>query len=159
MWRRAWVRACGDAHFWNGGRIMQDEGRGAGLLIQGTRAWNGYEASARVTPRSKFRQGGIAVCVQGCERWVALTLAEGGKARLVKALDGETILAEADFSWEPDQTFDLSLTTVGAKYVGKINGAVVLEATDTDRPLESGAAALIAEAGRLDFEPLSVKPA
>jgi hypothetical protein len=158
LWKRAWVRACNDLHIGGEFRVMQDEGEGFGLAIQGTREWRDYAASATITPRL-IRQGGIAACVQGRKRWVGLLLAEGGKIRLTKALDGEKVLAEADFDWKLDQPYELSLTTQGGRYVGRVNGEVILEATDRDQPLESGAAAYVAEAGRLDCGPITVKPA
>jgi ADP-ribosylglycohydrolase len=158
MWQRAWVRACNDFAHWGGYRVMQDEGEGVGLLIQGTRDWRGYEVHATVTPRL-IRRGGVAACVQGRKRWVALMLEEGGKVRLTKALDGETVLAEADFAWELERSYEMSLTTDGGRYVGKIDGKVVLQAEDRDRPLESGAVAYAVESGRIDCGPLSVKPA
>jgi ADP-ribosylglycohydrolase len=158
MWRRAWVHACNNGEMWgNQYRVMQDDGEGFGLLIQGTREWRDYEVQATITPRL-LRYGGIAVCVQGCKRWVGLLFVEGGRIQLVKALDGERVLAETELDWKLDQPYDLSLTTRGGNYVGKVNGKVVLEATDTNAPLESGALAFVVEAGRLDSGPVSIRP-
>jgi ADP-ribosylglycohydrolase len=157
MWRRAWVTAADRAEF--GGaelaRLMQ--GAGTGLLIQGTREWHDYEVSADVTPRLA-EAAGIAACVQGQRRYVSLLLCQDGKARLVRALDGETVLAEADFPWSLDERYTLALETRGPRLVGRIDGKTILEAADTGSPLQSGAIALVCREGRLDAHEVRIRP-
>jgi ADP-ribosylglycohydrolase len=157
MWRRAWVAAADRADFWGAelARVMQ--GAGTGLLIQGTREWRDYEVSAVVTPRLA-KAAGIAACVQGRLRYVALLLCRDGKARLVRMLYEETVLAEADFPWSLDERYTLSLETAGSRLVGRINGNRVLEATDTTSPLQSGAVAPLCREGRLDAHEVRVRP-
>jgi hypothetical protein len=159
VWQRAWVNAADHAHFGGAARpyrLMQDEG--VGLLIQGEREWRDYAVSAGVTP-ALAASAGIAACVQGQKRYYALLLCRGGKARLVKALDGVTTLAEADFPWELDRPYTLTLRTNGGLLEGRIDDTVTLTAEDRDRPLESGAVALIVEEGRIDCGPVRVMPA
>jgi hypothetical protein len=157
MCRRAWVQAADRAELWGSGlgRVMQ--GEGTGLLIQGTREWRDYEVSTAVTPRLA-EAAGIAACVQGQQRYVALLLCRDGKARLVRGLDGETVLAEADFPWLLDETYTLALETRGTRYIGRINGRLVLEADDAGSPLTSGAVALVCREGRLDMGEVRVRP-
>jgi len=157
MWRRAWVTAADRAEFWGSelARVMQ--GAGTGLLIQGTREWRDYEVSADVTPRLA-EACGIAACVQGQRRYVALLLCRGGKARLVHVLDGETVLGEADFPWSLDERYAVSLETQGPRLVGRINGQTVMETTDSGSPLQSGAIALVCREGRLDAHEVRVRP-
>jgi ADP-ribosylglycohydrolase len=159
VWQRAWVNAADHAHFGSAARpyrLMQDEG--AGLLIQGEREWRDYEVSAAVTPALAL-SAGIATCVQGQKRYYALLLCRGGKARLVKALDGVSTLAEAEFPWELDRPYTLTLRTNGGRLEGRIDGGPTLAAEDRDRPLESGAVALIVEEGRIDCGPVTVRSA
>jgi hypothetical protein len=113
--------------------------------------------SAEVTPRLA-EAAGIAACVQGQRRYVALLLCRDGKARLVRGLDGETVLAEADFTWSLDETYTLALQTEGTRYRGRINGQLLLEADDPGSPLSSGAIALVCREGRLDGGEVRVKP-
>jgi hypothetical protein len=134
------------------------QGSGTGLLIQGTCEWRDYEVSADLTPRL-VEAAGIAACVQGQRRYVALLLCRGDKARLIRVLDGETVLAEADFPWSLDERYTLSLETRGPRLAGRINGKAVLEATDASSPLQSGAIALVCREGRLDAHEVRVKPA
>jgi len=49
-----------------------------------------------VTPILMAR-GGIGIRAQGMRRYYALLLCDDNKVRLVKALDGDQIMAEADF--------------------------------------------------------------
>jgi hypothetical protein len=131
------------------------QGAGTGLLIQGTREWRDYEVSADVTPRLA-EAAGIAACVQGQRRYVAFLLGRGGKARLVRVLDGETVLAEVDFPWSLDERYTLALETRGPRLVGRINGKQIVEATDASSPLQSGAIALVCREGRLDAHEVRV---
>ena len=78
-------------------RLIQNEGRG--LIMQGTREWSDYEVEADITPWL-MDAGGIAARVQGVKRFYTLQMVKGKKVRLVKALDGDTVLGEKDFEWE-----------------------------------------------------------
>ncbi len=165
LWQRAWVKACNDAGF-NWGwvfRICQDSG--SGLLTQGTREWAGYTARATIIPHMA-KSAGIAVCVQGLQRYYALLLCDDQKARLVKTLTWQPgvqparhVLAEGNFAWQLDGSYDLSLTTQGERLTAGIDGKVLFDVTDADHPLLSGAVGLIIEEGRLDCDRVSVRPA
>ena len=55
------------------------------------------------------KAAGIAARVQGLRRYYALLLCDDGKARLIKALDGDTVLAEAEFPWRQGSIHDFQL--------------------------------------------------
>jgi hypothetical protein len=101
---------------------------------------------------------GIGARVQGMRRYYALLLARGGKARLVKALDGEAVLAEADFPWDFDVTYDLRLEVRGARLRASVDGEEIFDVEDRDRPLTDGAVALLCEEGRAECELVRVRP-
>jgi len=164
MWQRAWVKECDDLNLgWNGVgtfRICQDAG--TGLLTQGEREWADYTVRAAIIPHMA-KSAGIAACVQGLKRYVALVLCDDQKARLVKALTwepgqdaGVQVLAEADYAWQLDGTYELSLTTRGERLTAEINGQSLFDVHDTVHPLTSGAAALVIEEGRLDCDTVTV---
>ena len=155
MWQRAWVN--GADHFWpgNGLRISQD--RETGLVMQGTRGWTDYEVEAELVPHLA-RRTGLAARVQGLTRYYALLLSENKKLTLVKALDGETVLAEVEFPWEYGASYTLTLRVSSSSVTGSVNGEVLLRATDEDVPLEGGAVALICEVGRIDVPTVWVRP-
>ncbi|MEK7764788.1 MAG: ADP-ribosylglycohydrolase family protein, partial [bacterium] len=107
-WGRAWVNGADAYHpGWGGGcMIAQHDGRG--LVIQGTREWTDYRVTATVTPHL-IKTGGRGARVQGMRRYYALLLDRAGTIRLVKALDGERVLAEKPFPVEFDAPVDLAL--------------------------------------------------
>ena len=158
MWRRAWVDGVDDYSTWSPEAYRLVQNHGTGLLIQGTREWTDYRVSADVTPHL-VTSAGVGARVQGLRRYYALLLCSDGKVRLVKALDGDTVLAEADFPWELDGTYDLSLEVVGSRLRAWIDGVQFFEVDDTDRPLAGGAVALVCEEGRTATETVTVRPA
>jgi hypothetical protein len=109
------------------------------------------------------KSAGIAARVQGMRRYYALLLCNDGAdghptARLIKALDGDTVLAETDFLWEFGETHDLSLETVGTHLRAWIDGQRLFELDDIDWPLTGGAVALVCEEGRTATDPVTVRP-
>ncbi len=159
MWSKAWAQGVDEWWPWwpaDTFRIMHNEG--TGLLIQGTRDWRNYSVNTRLTPHLTA-SAGIAACVQGMRRYYALVLRPGNMAYIVKALDGETILAETDLPWEFDGDYDLKLEVIGTQLRGWVDGRLILEAEDTDRPLEGGAIALLCETGCIEFGDVTVRPA
>jgi len=158
MWRRAWVDGV-DHLDWGGDgapyRLSQDSG--TGLLIQGTREWTDYTVSSLVVPHMA-RGAGIGARVQGMRRNYALLLAPEGTARLVKALDGDTVLAEAPFRWQLDGRYTLAITVTGHRVRASINGRPMFDIEDAERPLTGGGIALIAEEGRVEYGEVRVGP-
>jgi ADP-ribosylglycohydrolase len=157
MWRRAWVNGVDrfDEHSREPYRLVQNSGRG--LLIHGTREWTDYEMSARVRPHM-VTSAGIGARVQGMRRYYALLLVKGGKARLVKALDGDLVLAEKSFSWDFDVTYELSLKVLGNRLRASIDGEEIFDVEEDDLPLTDGAVALVCEEGRTEGEVVRVRP-
>jgi hypothetical protein len=157
MWRRAWVNGVDqfEPRWPEPYRLIQNEG--TGLLIQGTRDWTNYQVSAAITPHL-VTSAGLGACVQGMRRYYALLLGRDDKARLVKALDGQTILAEAHFPWHLGGTYELSLQVVGHHLQASIDGQLLFNVEDLDRPFTNGAVALICEEGRLASEAVTVRP-
>lgn len=91
-------------------------------------------------------------------RFYALQLATGKKARLIKALDGDTLLGEAGFEWEENESCVLKLAVEDHKIRGWINGVLLFDVEDDHRPLEGGAAAFVLEAGHMMSQAMFVRP-
>ena len=158
LWRRAWVDGTDqtDTRWPETYRIVQNAG--TGLLIQGTRDWKNYRVSADLTPHLA-RSAGIGIRVQGMRRYYGLLLSNEGTVNLVKALDGEKVLASKPYAWKFGQTYQLELAAKGNHIQGWINGELVVDVQDTDNPLESGAAALIISEGRSTTDKVTITPA
>ena len=157
MWWKAWVNAA--THFspgWGTDYRVSHHG-GRGLVIQGTREWTDYSVSASVTPHL-IETGGIAARVQGLLRHYAFLLDRGGKVRLLKALDGDRVLAETDREVVLDATYEMKLEVNGARIRAFLGDELVFDVTDEDRPLTGGAVALVCEDGMLLAGPVSVTP-
>ena len=123
-----------------------------------TKRWaRPYRVSADVTPHMA-KAAGIAARVQGLRRYYALLLCRDGRACLVKALDGDTVLAETDFPWEFGQTHELSLEVVGTRLRAWIGGQQLFGVNDADRPLIGGGVALVCEEGRTATDAVTVQP-
>ena len=128
-----------------------------GCSVRGLAEWNDYCLSAPFTPHL-CEAAGIAVRVQGLRRYYALLLRRDDKAQLVKMLDGETVLAETDFHWQFDQTYDLSLQVQGKRLIASIDGTILFDLEDDGQPLLGGAIGLVCEEGRVAYELIVVEP-
>lgn len=157
MWRRAWIDGIDEYNprFPEAFRLVQNEG--TGLLMQGTRQWEDYTVQSEITPHM-VKSSGIGARVQGMRRYYGLMLAPDGKAQLVKALDGNHVLAEKDIGWRLRSTYDLKLQVAGNQIQGWVNGEKLFDVEDGERPLTSGAIALICEEGRMASEAVTVTP-
>ena len=89
-------------------------------------------------------------------RYYALLLYAGGKVRLVKALDGDRVLAEADFGWEAWKEVELTLQVEAARLRSWVDGNLFFDVIDEERTLDGGAVALICEEGHVRAHEVSV---
>jgi len=145
-WRRAWVDAMDQLDQRNDEPLRLIQNQGTGLLLHGTREWTGYAVSATFVPQL-VKAFGLAARVQGLRRYYALVLADGGRARLVKALDGELALAQTDFPWTRDQTYELRLQVAGPRLLAFVNGRQLFDIVDDHNTLASGGVALLCTEG------------
>jgi hypothetical protein len=118
------------------------------MIIQGTREWQDYTVEAAIEPHL-VESTGIAARVQGLERYYALLLCTGQRIRLVKALDGKHTLGEKEYDFEWDQAIQLQIKVQGEHIQAWANHQLVFDIQDQDRPLLSGAVALVIEEGRM----------
>jgi ADP-ribosylglycohydrolase len=155
MWRRAWVQGVDrfDPGWPEPYRLIQNSGRG--LLIQGTREWTDYRVAATVRPEM-VRAAGIAARVQGLRRHYALLVGADDTARLIKELDGSTVLAEADVAQVFGRPYELALEVEGEHLRASVDGVVVFDVVDRHPALASGAVAFVCEEGCMTSESLEV---
>jgi ADP-ribosylglycohydrolase len=158
MWKRQWVNAADhfEEGFGEAFRVIQNRGRG--LVITGTREWMDYSVHATITPHLA-KAFGLAVRVQGLERYYALLLCNQNTIKLIKRLDGEVVLTEGTFAWEFGQPYHLQITVQGNQILAYINERMVFSVEDSKRPLSGGGIALICEEGHVGIEQVSVEPA
>ncbi|MBX3062222.1 MAG: ADP-ribosylglycohydrolase family protein [Anaerolineae bacterium] len=156
QWHRAWANAID--HFeptWGEAfRLAHDSGRG--MIIQGSREWQDYEMQSVITPHFASSVG-IAARVQGLERYYALLLVNPDMIRLVKMLDGETVLAEEPFEWREEASYALKLRLNGSHLQAFIDSKLVFDIHDNE-PLCGGGVAFVCELGSLSSNAISVQP-
>ncbi|HXQ35919.1 MAG TPA: ADP-ribosylglycohydrolase family protein, partial [Anaerolineales bacterium] len=156
MWVRQWVNAADffENEFDEAFRVIQNRGRG--LVITGTREWTDYSVQASITPHL-VKAFGLAVRVQGLERYYALLISEQNRVKLIKRLDGEIILAQQEFAWEFGQSYHLQITVKENQIMGSVNGALLFKVEDSDRDFSGGGIALLCEEGRIGTDEVSVR--
>ena len=158
MWKRQWVNAADffehpiDELF----RVIQNRGRG--MVITGTREWTDYSVQATITPHLA-KAFGLAARVQGLERYYGLLISNQNTIKLIKRLDGETILAERALDWEFGQPYQLQMMVEENQILASVNGMLLFNVEDPDRPLTGGGVALVSEEGRIGVDEVSVTPA
>ena len=157
MWRRAWVNGVDQYDYWwpEAYRLVQNRGRG--LLLQGTREWKDYTARATITLHLA-KAAGLGVRVQGMQRYYALLLCSDGSAKLIKALDGDKILAECPFPWTFGAVHEFALSIIGNRIEAAIDGKQLFVVEDLELPLDGGAVALLIEEGRIMCDEVRVSP-
>jgi ADP-ribosylglycohydrolase len=157
VWRRAWVDGV---DLWQVGwpeayRLVQNDGRG--LILQGTREWQDYQVEASITPWL-MQAGGIGARVQGMKRFYTLQLIKENKVRLVKALDGDTILGEKAFEWETQKSYRLKIQVSGNRIKAWVDQQLQFDVRDENRPLLAGGVAYVVDQGHLSSQAMRVKP-
>jgi hypothetical protein len=166
LWRKAWVNGVDHWEWWSGEpfRLVKNEGRG--LAITGTRDWQNYRFSAVIRPAFLAEACGIAVHVQGMQRFYALQVRRGC-VQLLKALDGTRVLGEKPLAFELWQEIGLRLQATweplggggeAVRLVAFVDDEVVFDLLDADRPLTSGAVAFVTEEAHLLADQVSVRP-
>lgn len=154
-WKEQWVSGVSEFGGWGDGfLVIQNEE--TGLAIAGCREWGDIRVEGAVTPHLAARAG-IAARVQGMRRFYALVLKRGAGLQLVKALDGDTVLAECPLDWSLGDTVALALEVSGTQLRGFVNGDLKLEFEDTDHPLSGGGIALVLHEGRMMTGPVTVR--
>jgi ADP-ribosylglycohydrolase len=157
-WWRAWLPGVSalDTGWPEPFRVIQNHGRG--LLIQGGREWANYQVQAILTPHLA-RAYGLAARVQGLQRYYAFLLGQDHQARLVKALDGETVLAATAFHWEAGSGYDMTLQVTGSRLQAWVGSRQLFDVEDSGCPLNGGAMALVCEEGCISTDRVAVRPA
>ena len=146
MWRNNWVKAVDQWEpMWKEAfRISNNDGRG--MLITGTSNWKNYTVSSKIT-YELVKSGGLVARVQGLERYYALELTQNNKLRIIKKLDGLSILKEIDFNLDFQKEYDLSLSVSDNSLKGFLDGKELIKVDDSNCPLLHGGVGFVVESG------------
>lgn len=142
FWRRAWVN--GADNFSNTSFLIA-QGQGEGIIIYGTREWDSYSI---VVPNFMIKFGapaGLAIRVQGINRYYAVTFTADKRINIVKARDAHrSILSSAAFPWELDCKYRVTLVAHGKIIVARVGDT---ELRSVDGEYGRGGIGLIATDG------------
>jgi len=157
VWRRAWVSAVDHyLPFWpEAFRLSQD--RGTGLHMTGSREWTDYRASS-VISSDMAADFGLAVRVQGLQRYYTLVVTSTGRAELRKVLGGTSVLGSADFPRAEGTACAFSIEVKGNRVRAGINGKALFDIVDSREPLVGGGIALACTQGSLSANEVRVEP-
>ena len=157
MWKHAWVNNVSQFQTrWEGLRISN--GEGIGFIAQGSRDWKDYRVRSEVTP-VLAEAWGLAARVQGRERYYAVMFDkfDGGRAKLVKRVHEETVLASDRFSWQVDQKYLVELQVEDNAIQAFVDGRKILEFTDPQQPpLNGGGVGLVVDTGSISTQAVHV---
>ena len=160
IWQKAWVNAADNfsGDWVTPGRMCRIiQNSGVGLVSQGENSWTDYTVSTEILPHLVERAG-LAACVQGLRRYVALMLESGGKIRLIEQKDDDLlVLGEMQTTWEMEKPLHLALTVSNGKYSAKAGNETVT--ADPGALMPRGAIGLLVEAGHVEFGAILVQPA
>lgn len=161
FWTRALVDNMSTLHTsFGSASFFMARDRGEGIMTTGTRDWKDYKVTV---PSLKIGIGSVGVCVrvQGLNRYYALMFNSDRKSvALIKAKDEDrTVLASADYAWETDVSYKVSVVVEGEKISGFINDKKIAEASDGEY-VGGGIGAIVvdgsASADRFDIAPLKL---
>ena len=157
LWQQTWVNGAHHFDIWFAEAFRISQNSGTGLIMQGGRDWDDYQVTAAIVPHMSA-EAGIAARVQGLQRYYALLLCQDQTVRLVKVLDGRTVLAEMPYEWAFERAYDLRLIVSGSRLQARINNQLVFDLEDSARPLLKGGIALVCTEGCMGTNAVSVAP-
>lgn len=158
MWARAWVNSLDrfkparDKYEY----LVQNHGRG--MLTMGARDWRDYRFAVTLIPRMADLCG-VALRSQGLRRHYAFLFTRQGTVRLEKELDGRRLLAEVPFRFEWYQAMQVEAVAVGPELSLFVDGQLILQYTDPEPGLASGALGFVVEGGCMGAQNPGVRPA
>lgn len=162
FWIKSWVKGVDSFLPWRKMPFTIVQNRGEGILIHGTRDWTDYCVTIASFTVGLGQAAGVAIRVRGLNRYYALLLTgKGTTVSLVKALDEKRlVLASAEFTWELDKEYEVSIQASGTKIEGRIGGSTIRLAAEDDQYRGGGLGLVItngtASAGTINVGPMSL---
>lgn len=142
FWRRAWVN--GADNFSNSSFLIA-QSQGEGIIIYGTREWDNYSVTV---PNFMIKLGapaGLAIRVQGINRYYAVTFTDDKRINIVKAHDAHrAVFSSAAFPWELDCKYRVTLAARDSTIYVSVDG---IQLQSVDSQYEGGGFGLIATDG------------
>lgn len=153
FWHRAWVNGADN---FSKSSFVIAQSQGEGIIIYGTREWDNYSVTV---PEFMIKLGspaGLAIRVQGLNRYYAVTFTDDKRINIVKAHDADRIkLASVAFPWELDHKYRIMLTARGHTIHARVDNVEVQAA---DSQYKGGGFGLIATDGCVSADSFIIAP-
>ncbi|RFU75755.1 hypothetical protein TARUN_6514 [Trichoderma arundinaceum] len=153
FWRRAWVNGADTFRDFS---FLAAQGQGEGIVIYGTREWDDYSVTTSDFMIKFGAPAGLAIRVQGINRYYAVTFTNDKEINIVKALDAKRIpLASTAFPWELDRKYKITLTARGDTIHARVDD---VEVQASDSQYEGGGFGLVVTDGCVAAETFIIAP-
>ncbi|KAH9886827.1 ADP-ribosylation/Crystallin J1 [Xylariomycetidae sp. FL2044] len=155
FWKRSFVNGADIFHSRHKFSVAQDSGEG--IVTYGTREWTDYRVRVQGFVVNIGKPSGVAVRVQGLNRYYALLFQAENTVALVKAYDDQrTVLASTEFAWYLDVPYAIALEVSGTSLRASIGDDIVLTALDSE--YAGGGIGLVTTAGSIQAESMEIGP-
>ncbi|KAL6867048.1 ADP-ribosylglycohydrolase [Trichoderma novae-zelandiae] len=153
FWHRAWVNGVDSFSTW---AFIIAQGQGEGIISCGTREWDNYSVTVPNLMVKFGAPAGLAIRVQGLNRYYAVVLTEDKRIAVVKALDEHRLeLASTAFPWELDLKYRVTLTACGDLVRARVDD---VEVQAVDGQYGGGGIGLVATDGCVSADCFMVAP-
>ncbi|KAL7920946.1 ADP-ribosylglycohydrolase [Trichoderma austrokoningii] len=151
FWHRAWVNG---ADKFSNFSFLIAQGQGEGIIIYGTREWDNYSVTVPNFTVKLGAPAGLAIRVQGINRYYAVTFTADKRINIVKAHDmHRSVLSSAAFSWELDCKYQVTLAAHDTTIFVRIDDT---ELRAVDSQYKGGGFGLIATDGCVSADSFTI---
>ncbi|KAJ2965888.1 hypothetical protein NQ176_g10405 [Zarea fungicola] len=157
FWDRSWVNGVDIWLEAMGVSVCIAQSKGEGIVSYGTREWTDYSLTASRLVIKIGGPSGVAIRVQGLNRYYALVFNEGKDSiSLIKAKDEERIeLARVNYEWKLDNEYQIALEAKEDMIRARVGTAEVVA---RDSEYLGGGLGLVVTDGSLSVDSIKIAP-
>lgn len=159
FWRMAWVNGVDffSKRFPPSFRISHS--RGEGMVSHGTRQWTDYAVKSDLMIHLG-NYGGLALRVQGLQRYYGVQVTRDGKLQIVRMRDGVVdVLASRAFDFELETRIGFKAQVSGNTISANVGGVAISATDDSSLALRDGGIGLVIHEGALSTDAITVSAA
>ncbi|KAI1503715.1 ADP-ribosylation/Crystallin J1 [Biscogniauxia marginata] len=154
FWRRSFVNGADIFRTYKGLSVAQDYGEG--IVSYGTREWEAYRVTFNGFIINIGGPVGVALRVQGLNRYYALCFTGNNSVTLIKALDEQRIeLASVEFDWKLDTPYTITIEAKGDGIHARVGTTAVIA---HDAQYQGGGIGLVATEGSIIVDSIEISP-
>lgn len=157
FWDRSWVNGVDTWLEAMGVSVCIAQSKGEGIVSYGTREWTDYSLAVSRLVIKIGGPSGIAIRVQGLNRYYALVFNNDRYTiSLIKAKDEKRIeLARVNYEWRLDEEYEVTLEAKGDMIRARVRTAEIVA---SDSEYLGGALGLVVTDGSLSVDSIKIAP-